>query len=177
MDDYLSKPIRSSELQAKLVALAQRFRRPQAPEPATPDSSAAGAGTASNAPVAADAAVAIATVRLDPEVDWMRARKNTAQDADLLAELLSTFLTETPRLIRRMEQALADRDVGQISATAHALKGSLGFLATRTAHATCEAIELHVHEWPATEIGPRWEDCRSRLQRVIDEVLAFTPLA
>lgn len=179
MDDYLSKPIRSSELQAKLVALAQRFPRPQSPEPATIASSAAGRVTPPAAPVGAGSAgaVAVVPVRVDPEVDWTRARKNTAQDADLLAELLNTFLIETPRLIRRMEQALAERDLGQISATAHALKGSLGFLATRTAHATCEAIELHVHEWPAIEITPRWEDCRSRLQRVIDEVLAFRPSA
>lgn len=158
MDDYLSKPIRSVELQAKLASLAQRF------PPSLPEQSGA---AASHAQVAADPTLA------SPEIDWPRARKNTAQDPELLDELLETFLTETPRLMHRMEQALSTADVNQVSAVAHALKGSLGFLATNTAHASCESIELQTHGWPITEITSHWCDCRTRIQRVIDEVLAF----
>ncbi len=158
MDDYLSKPIRSSELQAKLASLVQRFPH-SLPERNADD--------ASPAQVAAEPALG------SPEIDWQRARKNTAQDPELLHELLVTFLTETPRLMNRMEQALSTADVNQVSAVAHALKGSLGFLATNTAHASCERIELHAHGWQISEITRHWCDCRTRIQRVIDEVIAF----
>jgi CheY-like chemotaxis protein len=158
MDDYLSKPIRSADLHAKLELLSQRLPCQKLEH----SPAAVRTGQASQGLPA-----------ISPEVDWQRARKNTAQDAELLDELLGTFLTETPRLMSRMQQALDSRDVGQISAIAHALKGSLGFLATSTAHASCERIELHVQDWPAAEVEAQWQACQTKIQRVIDEVVTF----
>lgn len=45
-------------------------------------------------------------------------------DDTFLAELIATFLTETPQLLGRLRVAVADIDAGAVRLNAHSLKGS-----------------------------------------------------
>jgi two-component system, sensor histidine kinase and response regulator len=155
MDDYLSKPIRARDLTQMLEAITERclLRRnadsESAMDPRQP---------------------AAAVPHPGPPIDWVKAAKNTAGDRELLNELLATFLQETPQLIRRMETALAAHDGKQAAATAHSLKGSLGFLATRTAQATCESIEMSALTWTDAELRHAWSECHTQLQHIIETI-------
>jgi CheY-like chemotaxis protein len=156
MDDYLCKPIRARDLSEMLESLAGRFPRltriRSAPNGETPRSQLPGTDTAYH------------------QVDWEKARRNSAGDAELLQELLQTLMVEIPKLVGRMEAALAIGDRAKICATAHSLKGSLGFLATKTAHASCEAIELTSPHWNESELERAWHDCRAEIEQVVNEV-------
>lgn len=154
MDDYLCKPIRARDLNEMLESLATRFPLLRG-EPCT---------TASGSSIRQE------SNDLIEQVDWAKARKNSADDPELLQDLLQTFLTEIPKLIANMESAIALGDRKRTSATAHSLKGSLGFLATRTAHACCEEIELQSGNWSDQEVTRRWKLCQEQIQRVISEI-------
>jgi PAS domain S-box-containing protein len=159
MDDYLSKPIRARDLEQMLATISQRFPR------FNPSATAA---TASDKLEANGEAEQVAAT--GPPIDWVKAAKNAAGDRELLNDLLTTFLQETPKLVRRMQDALSAGDRRQISATAHSLKGSLGFLATRTAHAACEAIEMSAQAWSDTELDIAWANCHVQLRAVCQAI-------
>lgn len=168
MDDYLCKPIRARELSEMLNSLAVRFpqlRRSAKPS-ATPE-------VETNAKVKNSASEQSPSKQLASEqVRWEKAWKNAAGDAELLQELLGTFLVEIPKLVAKMQDALSVGDHKRISATAHSIKGTIGFLATRTAHASCEAIELESPSWSDQKIASAWAECRAQLDQVISEVSA-----
>ena len=154
MDDYLCKPIRARDLHEMLESMSIRFPK-RRNEPHLGSDDAAGLGR----------------LRSDSEqVNWAKAQKNAAEDPELLRDLLYTFLAEIPKLMGKMNAAIAAGDRRQVSATAHSLKGSLGFLATKSAHASCESIELTSANWSEQEVMTAWNACDRQLQQVIREI-------
>ncbi|MBL8889440.1 MAG: response regulator [Planctomycetaceae bacterium] len=154
MDDYLCKPIRARDLTEMLKSLANRFprlERVSKPELTTNSESTLGK-------------------QAIEQVDWEKARKNSAGDVELLQELLRTFLAEIPKLVSRMQDAIRVGDRKRISATAHSIKGTIGFLATKSAHAACEAIELESPGWSDQKVALAWSNCQAELEQVIAEV-------
>jgi len=102
MDAYISKPIRQAELIALLEAEDERAERP-GEQPAA-------------APVLFAADTFASNINHDPELG---------------RELLDCLRTETPVLLDRLRQALADADAEALGRAAHALKGAVGnFFAT-----------------------------------------------
>ncbi|MBI3931922.1 MAG: GAF domain-containing protein [Acidobacteria bacterium] len=108
MDDYLAKPLRVGELQAALM----RWGLGAVRSGATPD-----AGPASRAP-RGEAAPFDASV-LD-ELRGLRRKDGRT----MLARLLELFREDTPRVVERIEEALARGDAKGVADGAHALKGS-----------------------------------------------------
>ncbi len=114
MDDYLTKPIELEVLRVSLarMAIAQdSIRKPAEPVPATPAAS--------------------------PCFDREAALKLVEGDAELLAEVIGVSLTELPRQLDDLEQAISRADVTAARRHAHTLKGTAGTLgATRLREAS-----------------------------------------
>lgn len=124
MDDYLSKPV-SIE---RLAAVLERW------VPTTPV--AAGALTPSDGTrAAADSESAIDTSVL------MQLRELEADVPGLVADVVTTFLRETPGRIERLRAALPVGDVHEVERAAHGLKGSAGAVGAARLGRAAAAIE------------------------------------
>jgi CheY-like chemotaxis protein len=115
MDDYLSKPIRVSELVAALTKSA----------PIKP----AGGETVSDSAV------------IDPDAfDELVA--STGGEAAFIGELIDTYLTDAPALFAQMRSALAAADAETFRRAAHSLKSNSASLGALTLSALAKDLEM-----------------------------------
>ena len=115
MDDYLSKPIRVSELVAALTKSA----------PIKP----AGGETVSDSAV------------IDPDAfDELVA--STGGEAAFIGELIDTYLTDAPALFAQMRSALAAADADTFRRAAHSLKSNSASLGALTLSALAKDLEM-----------------------------------
>src|SRR5262249_12373771 len=114
MDDYVSKPIRPAELLDAIAGVTASTPPPAgAPEPV-----AGGAG-----------------------VDWAAALYHGGGGRGLLREPIGLFLAPCPSWLTDLRAAVPAAEAPKLKATAHALKGSLGSLAVRSAYETALRLE------------------------------------
>lgn len=156
MDEYLSKPIRATDLDQKIAALFD-----------TGMLKASNSGT--------DQADSKVNKEDDfdlsePQIAWKKALRNTAGDNELLAELLQTFLDDVPKLAQRMEDAIAADDRVGVRRLAHSIKGSLGFLETRDAQAYFQNLEDCAEQVEPAPLAEKFKQSQLRLGRVIEEI-------
>jgi HPt (histidine-containing phosphotransfer) domain-containing protein len=116
MDGYVSKPIKSSELQDLLDRLVP--------------------ATAFPGPAAANGEVLDRTALLD-YVD---------HDRELLRKIVGRFLVNGPNLLARVEEAVARGDSQALEFSAHALKGAVGNFFAEGARAAALLLETLGHE-------------------------------
>jgi two-component system, sensor histidine kinase and response regulator len=67
-------------------------------------------------------------------------------DEELLREVCQIFLEESPKLMRKLRQAIADADAEAVMRAAHSLKGELGYLGAAGASQAARALEDMGHE-------------------------------
>jgi CheY-like chemotaxis protein/HPt (histidine-containing phosphotransfer) domain-containing protein len=118
MDAFMSKPIRMAEVLAMLAVLTRR------PAQSSSGSERGCAGAKSRADLAA---------HLD---------RATGGDRKLLRSLVRNFLTEAPKRLSALRQALARNDAEGLASAAHALKGSLGLFGADRAAGTARSLQL-----------------------------------
>ncbi len=141
MDDYLTKPVRATQLYATIAAT---FARSQAerqlaaapgPVPAAVAAHALDepkAGKKTNRPSTNGGARAMAT-----------ALKAVDGDSELLVDVARIFLSETPRLLDEIEGAIARTDAPLLRRAAHTIKGGLRLFGAETAYdLACRLEEL-----------------------------------
>jgi two-component system sensor histidine kinase/response regulator len=143
MDGYVSKPVRAEELYAAIGDLAP----------------AAGTGPSADGPPS------------EPVLDVAEALGRLGGDRELLRELAATFLDQAPRWMEAIGQAVARRDAGQLKASAHPLKGSLGTFAANGAFAAAQRLETMGREGNL-EGGPDAWDCLQREMARLTPALA-----
>ena len=129
MDDYLAKPVSSRE-----IADAIKRIFPLSPAAAAPSS------------------------RSDR---WTvaRALEQVEGDEKLLHEVIAIFVDEAPKLLAKLRQAIASRDIELLERTAHNLKGQLAYLGVTVAAQKSRELE---------DSGQRGDLPHAR--RIIDEV-------
>jgi len=76
-----------------------------------------------------------------PAWDYLQARARAAQDEVLLREMATIFLQESPALMGRIEQALAERDASELERAAHSMKGQARCLVAGEAQSAAEKLE------------------------------------
>ncbi len=62
-------------------------------------------------------------------------------DESLLVELIAVFFEEYPKFASRLTQSLSQKDFAGLRATAHSLKGSLGYLGAGAGEMMAAAVE------------------------------------
>jgi CheY-like chemotaxis protein/HPt (histidine-containing phosphotransfer) domain-containing protein len=117
MDDYLSKPIRVEELAAAL----RRCRPHIAPQPPAP---AGGSGEGAQVPPEREpqGQPAIAGVLHPPALE--RLVETIGDERTLLTTLISTFLSDAPRLVAAARRGLEHGRTDEIRRAAHTLKSN-----------------------------------------------------
>lgn len=157
MDEYLSKPIRASDLEEKISFLFESGLLGSTDRSRTDRSSSlAGNGDPGDP--------------LESQIAWKKALRNTAGDNQLLEELLRTFLDEVPKLAQRMQTALGSDDRVGLRKLAHSIKGSLGFLETRDAQAYFQNLEDCAEEAEPETLIEKFRESQQRLDQVIREI-------
>ena len=120
MDDYLCKPIRLKDMSDKLAEL---FPDPDA---------ATFANRAEPESLTAEAADLVA---------WPEVLASMGGNQQLLQELVTTFLDDTPKLIQQAVEAANQNNADALRAVAHSLKGSMLFLNPMQALQSAEQVE------------------------------------
>lgn len=142
MDDYVSKPVRVESLIAALEAGAEAAARKRAGPPALPvraESTGAAptkpaangeVGAAQGSPHAVDPQAAALPSPAPPGAVQLDAkslaglREMIGDDAELLAELVTTFAEDSPKYIADMRAALARGDAAALRLASHSLKAN-----------------------------------------------------
>jgi two-component system, sensor histidine kinase and response regulator len=151
MDEYLSKPIRTLDLEAvltKFFSVGSQLNQ-------AADAGKNGTGGWEQAA---------------QQIFWKKALKNTAGDEELLHELLLTFQDDVPQLLKRLIQAVEEDDRPRIRSLAHSIKGSLGFLETADAQAYFQNLEDCAEEAEREAVLHKFADCQAKLDTVMKEI-------
>ena len=106
MDDYLAKPVSLEDLSAMLGRWCSQAPTSQAPTSQAPDAE----------PIPSDVS--------DLQAGIQHLRQALMDDRDAVVGLIDSFLENTPDLLRRLGQALKNRDAGATASLSHALKGN-----------------------------------------------------
>jgi HPt (histidine-containing phosphotransfer) domain-containing protein len=150
MDEYLSKPIRTKDLEEML---AQFFPVGSGSHLRSADRY----GTPSDEPMIS-------------QICWKKALKNTANDEELLHELLLTFQDDVPQLLRKLTSAVEADDRRKVRSVSHSIKGSLGFLETTEAQAYFQNLEDCAEEADRETLVQKFAESRVRLDQVLEEI-------
>jgi PAS domain S-box-containing protein len=170
MDDYLSKPVRTQDLEA---ALKRWVKTAPDKKPASDRKPARGAvrggprgtrrsGAATRA--GGDRRAASAEVLDLAVLDGLR--DPGGQGGDFLNALIDKFLQEVPSRVTALREALAKKDPGSLSRAAHSLKGSSAVLGAVTMAGVCQELETQGRTGSLDGAG----EGLSRLEREFDRV-------
>jgi PAS domain S-box-containing protein len=113
MDDYITKPVRTQELFAAIDRVADGF-----------------------ASHTVDARRETADV-----IDWTAALDYVAGDDQMLRDLVNIFLTEAPRWMQELREAISANHVADVKRTAHNLKGSIRLFGSKSAFDSAFLLE------------------------------------
>ena len=119
MDDYLCKPIRLKDMTDKLAEL---FPDPDA---RSPD----------------QASLSSSTITQHDLVVWAEVLESMGGDHQLLQELVTTFLSDGPRLIQQAVEAANQNNTEALREAAHSLKGAMLFLNPVQALQSAQRVE------------------------------------
>ena len=118
------------------------------------------------------------TKPVDPEVLQMLADLQEPGEPDLLRELITLFLRDTPERLDALRRALAREDLETTGRAAHSLKGSaanLGAAGLQTLAASAEAA-AHNRDQPAlVTLLASLEAEFAQVRRQLEELLASRP--
>jgi signal transduction histidine kinase/CheY-like chemotaxis protein/HPt (histidine-containing phosphotransfer) domain-containing protein len=129
MHDYLSKPVKQTDLERALERAVQSRNSYDEPE----------------APVLSN----------DLLADWLG-----EDSADIVQELLTLYLTDTPKHLALLRSALATHNAEQLSQAAHSLKGSSAYIAGAE---TLTQLSAQLEKLSRTEA---WTESEAILKRV-----------
>jgi HPt (histidine-containing phosphotransfer) domain-containing protein len=78
---------------------------------------------------------------VDPVVDVAALRDRYEEDMDLFQEIIRLFLTDHPRQMAEIRQAIASGNAADLASLSHKLKGALGNFFARPACAAVARLE------------------------------------
>ncbi len=140
MDDYVSKPVRVTELDDALRRVGDASPPPPPPS------------RRSNAEA--------------PLLDWDRAVERLGGSEATMLEIAEVFLEQQPEITRRVEEAIAAADADALREVAHRFKGSAGGIGADPIAALARELELAGAQAQLGEVGSLWQ----RLQVLISEL-------
>jgi len=167
MDEYITKPIRISELQAALAAVGRRVHGNHAPIVAA---STTDRGVPSPAPTSV-----VTDMASQPVLDrsaFDEAREFLGDEADeVIGGVIESFRRKTPAMLQTLRQALAGNETPQLHMVAHTLKGLSGTVGARRMQALCESIETDAGNRALENMAPMLDQLEEEFARA-DAALA-----
>jgi CheY-like chemotaxis protein len=124
MDGYVSKPLQPSELFETVESLAL-------------SGNGKGERPSVTTHVPEDAAQPT-----EPAFDRSKALKIVGGDAELLLEIIATFLDESPRMMAQIREAIDAKDPKTLQRAAHTIKGAASALSAAAVCEAAQALEL-----------------------------------
>lgn len=188
MDGYLSKPIRSRELDEKLQSLFGSQRQPfrdledqhqtdtPPDEPAKVETSSptvqptAGNTSTKNIVDRPREKIAAPTKR---QVGWRRALQNVGDNPKLLRELVQLFLADLPDAVETLKRAVKQHNGQKLRAAAHTLKGTMLFLHTKDPYQNSLKLEQFGEQNKLDECEVVFEILRRDLATLTEELNWF----
>lgn len=114
------------------------------------------------------------TLPVDPDVLQMLADLQEPGEPDLLRELVTLFLRDTPERLAALEDALAVDDLPTAARAAHSLKGSAANLGAADLQALASTAETHARagdrqatEADLVQLGAEFGRVRVQLEDVL----------
>ncbi len=164
MDDFISKPIQTEELQAALERCADH-RAPQAdprPQP-TPTSPAHTRN--------------LTTARADPAAGRRTASQRSLDDLkvrtdlellgpSVLSEILEKFLTTTDQQVAEIQRAIEGNDTNALKEAAHSLKGSSATVGAARMADICKELEIDARSGALVDPQRKLRRLTEELERV-----------
>ncbi|MGH9669335.1 MAG: response regulator [Terriglobales bacterium] len=144
MDAYVPKPIRTEELMQAVEGVAS--------------ASAAEKGEKEAASGVLDEAALLAGV---------------SGDKKLLLELVKLFLNDRSKLLAQIRNAVRRRDAARLQTSAHALKGSVGNFAARSAYEAARKLETMGREGDLTAVGAAYAALEDEVARITQALTAL----
>jgi PAS domain S-box-containing protein len=119
MDAYVSKPVRSDELLSAIetMTVSPSAGAPPSAPGSSPDHTPAG------------------------EVDFSALLNGFDGRTDLVKEVIDVFLTDTPAMLSRLNEAVRVWNAAEVAAAAHAIKGSAGLFSQGEAYTQAASLE------------------------------------
>ncbi len=165
MNDTLSKPFDPAHLHAQLQQFAAPTDALRAPVPApalTPAKPATGNVSVPVAPPAKTSATPD-----EAEIDLTTLRELAPDQPAFAAQLIGTFLQQTPALTTEMQQAAAAADWPTLSALAHKIKGQVGYFGLPSLFADLAALEAAARSPTSPQNGSLATDNEQLCQRLL----------
>jgi CheY-like chemotaxis protein/HPt (histidine-containing phosphotransfer) domain-containing protein len=144
MDDYISKPIKAQELQAKLQEL----------------------GTATSRAAAISAPAPLQTTAAPGNFDYARALQ--AADQEIVEIIAQAFVEQWPEDLQKIQESLAGGDLKSVLHTAHALKGTLSMFGARPASELAQRMEALAGAEDAMGITPLIAPLTTEVEKLRD---------
>ncbi len=162
MDDYLSKPVKSEELEAAL----QRWIPPS--DLATSQPSSSQPATAAVPALGAVRAPAIA--KKLPAFDPVTLLDNIGGDEEFLRQLLGMFLTRSTGMLQRISEAVDRGESQRLEQAAHLLKGTAGNLCARSVSLLASQLEAMGRTGRTEEAVPLLEPLRHAIAHLTQDI-------
>jgi CheY-like chemotaxis protein len=157
MDDYVSKPVRPSDLYAALERALPGSGVPM-PLPAA----------LASRPAAAGAAPTGAAGRSDAVVDREQLLERLEGDLRLLAEIVTLYHQTCPGLVQELRAALERRDTAGVCRSAHTLKGMVAHFGAPDATRALLVLEEQAREGRTEGLDAAMETAVREIARLDD---------
>ena len=108
-------------------------------------------------------------------VDWQIARKLTAGDESILAELVELFPDESRRHLMAARDAIAAQDAERLTRAAHSLKSAAGFFAAKTLVALALKVEMMGKAGQISDAKARMADLEAATRAVVEALNEYSP--
>jgi two-component system sensor histidine kinase/response regulator len=148
-DDYVTKPIRTTEL---FAAIDRAARHEAAPQPAEAPRQSRGGDV----------------------LDIAAALDRVEGDRELLDELARLFIEGSAAAMAEMRQALTERDAHRLDRLAHTMKGSSSSLGANRVSEAALVLEMRARSSALENAGELIDALQSELDRVLPELDSLT---
>jgi HPt (histidine-containing phosphotransfer) domain-containing protein len=113
-----------------------------------------------------------------PAIDLAEFREITADDSELMTQMLALFKADTAKHLARITAAVAGGDATELRSAAHALKGAAGAIAAEALRATAGDLEAAGRSGDLTTVDVSLARLTREVRRAaaqIDALLANEP--
>ena len=172
MDAYVSKPLRAEEL----LGTIDRIAGQSGPEEPGGDGARGAEACATAAPPRTGTGEPGVVSASGSLIDRDALVASVGGNETLLREVVSVFLTDTPKQVAALEAAVLSRDAAAIASSAHALKGSAGLFSKAGAYDAARVLEQAARQGDLTGVEIACENVKREVSRLEDGLRSLLDL-